>query len=180
MAAARSRDKISLCARAGAPGGQRIPSFRSHISRIPLSYFTPPPPPPSPFGPFGLSLIFCSLTFRPPRSRSPSISLDCSSLWRERGRTGLPVSWRFALDEYRALPSLSRLLFVPAYLLCPRRGIHYANIIFTRWKGGFFGEHAGRRPYQGVERKFLIFSFLAHFNRDEARWIFDNCSSYLD
>lgn len=70
------------------PGGQRIPSFRSHISRIPLSYFTPPPPPPSPFGPFGLSLIFCSLTFRPPRSRSPSISLDCSSLWRGREREG--------------------------------------------------------------------------------------------
>jgi len=43
-----ARDKISLCARTGAHGGpqrpnagpgQRISSSRSHISRIPLSYF---------------------------------------------------------------------------------------------------------------------------------------------
>jgi len=37
----KPRDKISLCVRMEAHGGpgQRIPSSRSHISRIPLSYF---------------------------------------------------------------------------------------------------------------------------------------------
>lgn len=41
------RDKISLCALTGAHRGlgQRIPSSRSHISRIPLSYFTARPLP---------------------------------------------------------------------------------------------------------------------------------------
>lgn len=45
----KQKDKISLCACTGAYGGpgQRIPSSRSHISRIPLSYFTAHPFPPS-------------------------------------------------------------------------------------------------------------------------------------
>jgi len=52
-----ARDKISLCARTGAHGGprgpnagpgQRISSSRSHISRIPLSYFILLAPSPAP------------------------------------------------------------------------------------------------------------------------------------
>lgn len=85
----KPRDKISLCARTGAHGGprrpteahrglaQRIPSSRSHISRIPLSYFTRSPPSCSshsstlPWRLFEESLIFCYLAFSDPRFPPP-------------------------------------------------------------------------------------------------------------
>lgn len=77
----KPRDKISLCARTRAHTGlrQRIPSSRSHISRIPLSYFTARPPSPTLFLPVSprraktlewkarASLIFLLSRFSDPR-----------------------------------------------------------------------------------------------------------------
>lgn len=135
--------------------GQRIPSFRSHISRIPLSYFTAwpltlsPPLPllrsfPTTFASFDLSLIFCSLAFRdPPASlhlfdsppRLFPALVQRSIRFDRPGRTAMGAFCRLTLRRGRissAYPHC-RGCFV-RYVLClhvgwPRcRGIHYANI----------------------------------------------------
>lgn len=125
------QDKISLCARAQGPGAKgsllvsvsyfanpaiifySLLPFHSALSACP-SFFA--------LSLFGLPLLLLLLLprlFVAEREGSSPSSLD-ASLWMN------------------IQPSLSRLLCTTAHLLCPRRGIRYANIIFTRlvlWRG---------------------------------------------
>lgn len=188
MAAARSspgQDK-PLCPCRG-PGAKGSPRFglifresRYHILLVAPLPLLPP------LGPFGLSLIFCSLTFRPP-PRPPPPSLDCSSLWRGREGPALSLDASLWMNIARQ-PSLSRLLCTDVLIMSTSRNTLCKYHIYAVEGGSLETVQGGERP---TGRKFLIFSLWGRepsgrffrFNRNEAyRSIFQsyNWSSYLD
>lgn len=185
MAAARSspgQDK-PLCPCRG-PGAKGSPRFglifresRYHILLVAPLPLLPP------LGPFGLSLIFCSLTFRPP-PRPPPPSLDCSSLWRGREGPALSLDASLWMNIARQ-PSLSRLLCTDVLIMSTSRNTLCKYHIYAVEGGSLESVQGGER------RKFLIFSLWGRepsgrffrFNRNEAyRSIFQsyNWSSHLD
>lgn len=156
-AASPGQDKpLCPCTR---PRGQRIPPRLGLIfreSRYHILLLAP-----LPFGPFGLSLIFCSLTFRPPPPPPPSI------VRRWEGGIEPLVSWRFALDEYPTL-------IVAAALYRRTYYVHIAEYIMqiSYLRGWFSGEG----------RKFLIFSLFGRkeSEKDEfLNWIIGLLATWL-
>lgn len=170
------------------PRGQRIPSFRSHISRIPLSYFTRcSPPPPTTTRPFRPVPHFLLSHFS--ASSSPSTPLPRLFVALEREREGPALSLDASLwMNIARQPSLSRLLCTDVLIMSTSRNTLCKYHIYAVEGGSLESVQGGERP---TGRKFLIFSLWGRepsgrffrFNRNEAyRSIFQsyNWSSYLD